>query len=264
MGEKSITALLGKVRNRIKAIGIELEGGWLKVPDGVRLTQDVSVRVEDPAGRLISRGEIPSPPLEMSKWVDWMKVHYPSHCNESCGLHVHMSFRSDLTYQRLMRRDYTTAIVDQLREWAKGRRLPSSHAIWGRLKGENKYCLPLYAPEKQATARQKSNSRYAVVNYCHGIHQTLEIRVLPMFPTIPAKVQKPVFYAALGESKPPKPAVLAPEVPGIDLAIEAVQRVIDTTNAFLLLDVKRERAERATLISDDLALSIREETRIVL
>lgn len=155
-----IDKLLGKVRNRIYLVGIELEGGWSKLPDtGTALVRDGSIHLEkgvrgEPplipftreeimaeaalrygAGatfnprqiqqiaammeenRVANKyshlkiGELPSPPMEVKKFPLWMTKYYPSHVNDTCGLHVHMSFKSALHYQRLMIPEYSKTIA---------------------------------------------------------------------------------------------------------------------------------------------------------
>lgn len=258
--------LAGKVRNRIDKIGIELEGGWLSLPKGVNLTPDGSVRVSDPQGRGLVRGEIPSPPLSPTEWEAWVKAHYPSHVDSSCGLHVHMSFRSALVYQRLMDFNYTKALLTQLRRWAVVAALPPQHHFYGRLKGANKYCLPFYAADVQARQTRKADCRYAAVNYCHGIHQTMEVRVLPMFSDsdIPPNIIKlPPLAPAEGSNNPfdyvastkVRTKVIDPGRKGVDLAIEAISKVLAVTNAFVLLDPRREQRLVERLAASEISLA---------
>jgi hypothetical protein len=223
------------IRNRIKAIGVELEGGWEKVPPGVELARDSSVKVSKSVtpeqqhrfdeihqrvmrtGRwesdaeamdyrsleiIISRGgglhtgELPSPVLEVgrkdraidiSKVSNWVKTFYPSHVNETCGLHVHMSFRNPLTYSRLLDPRYGATILKYMEEWSQRENLPPSHPIWPRLRGESEYCQHTYWGEEQARTRNKDwdhhrvGNRYSVVAYRYAMWGTVEIRLLPMF-----------------------------------------------------------------------------------
>lgn len=244
--------LTRRVRNRIHLVGIELEGGWSKLPKGTALVHDGSVRfqgpeiiaVTDPAtGRRTQQvvpgsgpphvGELPSPPLEVSvkgsstiPWMEWVKQFYPSHVNDSCGMHVHMSFRSALTYQRLMTPDYQVTMMDHLIKWARKVKFGENHHIWERLNGTNRYCQHQFMAEEQAQRREKSHDhhapghRYTAINYAYGQHSTVECRVLPMMDTSAQ-------------------------------AIDAISQVLLVTNAFLLVDAKREQPIIANHLIDD-------------
>src|SRR3990167_1168176 len=233
--------LLGKsgLRNQVYLVGIELEGGWTKLPDGTHPVHDGSVSVEFPKDREFERrynewsklalkaaeegrpfrvqpptrtaetGEIPSNPMELDKIEPWMKKFYPQIVNDTCGLHVHMSFKSALQYQRLMTPTYPATIIEYFTSWAKSEGLKDSHPIWERLSGKNRYCKHEFHAQQQVTSKKDHNQtrpghRYTIVNYCYSVHGgTLECRLLPMFET-----------AAQG--------------------IRAVEHVLAITNAFLM------------------------------
>lgn len=252
-----------RIKDRINRIGIELEGGWTKLPEGTALAHDGSVRVgtgdpvleaeintlttnynnglltrtryeaairplvarRDAAASKLLTGELPSEPLEPSKFVAWMKKFYPSHVNETCGLHVHMSFESALHYQRLMTPAYQGTVVRYLTDWAKEEGLPSSHPIWSRLKGESRYCQLKYFADAQAQTRSKSydqsrpGHRYTAINYPFLQHGTVEVRILPM-------------------------------MENVDQGIRSVQRVLDITNAFLVTAAKKEDKAATAIVGD--------------
>jgi hypothetical protein len=225
-------------RNRVHRLGIELEGGWTReqvLAHGAEITHDASVQGL-PDG--CYRGEIPSPPLGIEQWEAWVRKHYPQHSNASCGLHVHMSFRSPLTYQRLMCQAYETALLGGISRWAAGL-LPPGHHLWGRLHGENRYCRSAFLADQQARVRNKSQSRYTIVNYCYQLHQTLEVRVLPMFQDL--------------DTRDPISMAVTRHVPGVDLAVAAIQTLISATNAFLLTQKWKERPLLTATPADDLA-----------
>lgn len=229
------------LKNRIQAVGIELEGGWRKLPSGVQLVHDGSVRFDayPPEVRealdvypptvkskaIITAwqsslpkhvGELPSAPMKVEDVRKWMLAYHPSHVNETCGLHVHMSFTSLLNYQRLMTADYLAAIVKGLMDWGMAEKLPQEHPLWARLAGKSEYCQAKFMPDAQAALKAKAFRRndpvhrYTIVNYCHGTHSTIEIRVLPMFADPEQSTR----------------------------AVEAVLRI---TNTFLATQVKKER-----------------------
>lgn len=250
---------------RVNLLGIELEGLWSKLPEGVHLTHDGSVRVPPPSmlqveidrytwlhnryqrgvierpelaeyqvlhqrvnggGNGGQTGELPSPPIEVSAFPAWMKIHYPQHVNGTCGLHVHMSFKSALHYQRLMVPEYQSTILKYIDVWAKKENLPSAHPIWERLSGKSRYCQHKFYADLQARRKGEKGHdqnapghRYTAINYAYGRFQTVECRLLPMFTTV-------------------------------EQSIRSIQEVIQITNAFLLA-TKKEPTENAFVGLDD-------------
>lgn len=219
MAERKIRK--GVLRNRIERCGIELEGAWLRPPDVVNHLGpwcvrdgslhfpglDGSPRAQVTSSALLGWtnlpsaefpdlhyppwiGEIPGPPggLGMDEWEKWMRDRYPQFVNETCGLHVHMSFKYRLNYMRLMRPEFTTAIIAGLKDWGESEKLPATHPLWGRLNNPNHdHCAHTYlgdaqaqVPTKDFRSRGMPHSRYAALNYCWAQHQTLECRLLPM------------------------------------------------------------------------------------
>jgi hypothetical protein len=254
----------GPPRQRIAQLGIEVEGGWgpkCKLSPETRLVPDGSVHVSAWAGakvieleRLVRKiregigstedqaryyiladekakadaalrvGELPSPILSLKPkdgplyWPNWLRQSYPSHVNETCGLHVHESFARNLTYQRFMDPTYPKTIIEFVRRWAERKKLPPGHPIWPRLAGQSEYCQHTFYATEQAKEAVKRNtradhhrpgSRYSVVNYCWLQHHTFEVRLLPMFEEV-------------------------------SLAEEAIQEIINISNAYLFATRKRE------------------------
>lgn len=204
-------------KNRIHRVGVELEGGWATLPPDTNLEHDGSVTVTSPPGTRLSVGELPSPPkLPIAMWP-WMRKYYPSHINNTCGLHVHMSFGSARLYQLLMVEDFQTTMLHYLAEWGKAEGLPLTHPLWDRLNGKNRYCSLDFWPDSQVRHARKSYSseqpghRYTAINYCYGLNGcgTVECRVMPM-------------YAEA------------------EMAIRAVKRVLLITNACLVKLAKKE------------------------
>ena len=236
MAVKSKRPRLNGIVNRIRLVGIELEGGWDKAPAGEDIQKDGSVKFPgSPApslgtlsdsqireahatGRISTntaqrmftenmlraqlqplspssgpayKGEIVSKPIPVEKVEAWVAKCYPQHINETCGLHVHMSFHHRTNYARLMTPDFTPFIVDKVREWAETEKLPADHPQWERLlKRDHPHCAHQYLADGQVKmtrkdfeSRGKSYSRYTFVNYCDGQHHTIEVRGLSMPPT---------------------------------------------------------------------------------
>lgn len=208
---------LGKGRERVYRIGVELEGGWNHQPQGI--VHDGSVHIDVPPDARIAVGEVPSPPLDMKTLATWMKKFYPQYMNASCGMHVHMSFKNALNYQRLMTVQYPSTIVAYMRKWAEENRLPQNHPIWERLAGRSRFCQHLFFADEQARKVEKEHNqereghRYTVINYCWARVQTLECRLLPMMET--------------------------PE-----MALSAINHLVRVTNAFLVKSSKQARKEK--------------------
>lgn len=214
--------------NRVKLVGIELEGGWDAVPAGESVVKDGSVKFPPSPARpsvpqrpgtplsfaqyqaLVSgeapppshspsqgpavKGEIVSKPLHIDKIAGWVKHAYPAHVNETCGLHVHMSFYSKLNYSRLMTPAFIPWMVSALTTWATTEHLPPDHPQWRRFDPQDpwtlQHCAHTYLGEAQARmirkdweSRGKPYSRYTFVNYCDGQHHTVEVRGISMPPT---------------------------------------------------------------------------------
>lgn len=250
-----LSSKLGKVRNRIDKVGIELEGGWtLPHNPKIRFVNDGSVfhdhgRLVPPPGLpgreigvSVYAGEAPSPPLEPSGINAWMAMAYPQHHNHTCGLHVHMSFANAKHYGLLTKIDYQDTLLHYLTQWAKHEEattpgtFPEDHHIWPRLAGLNDFCLAKFWPEKQIPksrkvyGREEVGHRYTAVNFCFGVHRTVEIRVLPMFNDV-------------------------------ERAKRAVRATLDITNASLvLLAAKSEiMVEQITLLPENLYEEVDQE-----
>lgn len=247
---------LNDLVNRIDKVGLELEGGWDTMPKEVlgRMEVDNSVQfapieeiVEelDEKGKRLSlkgldangrrvpmayRGELVSNPIPL-KTVEsigtWMWRGYPQAVNETCGLHVHMSFLDKMNYQRLMCPEYGAYIISELRKFADEQGLPADHMLRQRLNPEHawtkQHCEHVYRGDHQVLvggkdyrSRGKAHSRYTAINYCNMQHGTLECRLLPMFEDV-------------------------------EMAVRAVWVVVNATNRFLSKIRQKERAHEASV-----------------
>lgn len=159
--------------NKIHLIGVELEGGWDECPDNFH--EDGSV---DCAGD--TTGESVSDALTLTPLLKWIPRQYPDYTNESCGFHVHTSYRDNRDYETLMERKFYDFFLARITRWGKGYPIRNS-AFWARLEGKNSFCRKNFQPLNQAFVTDKSGPRYAQLNYCWGLHGTLECRLFPMF-----------------------------------------------------------------------------------
>ena len=225
----NIDPYLGKVRNRIRFVGAELEGAWNKFPPLEKFEPDGSVFKAETYGsqvewdrvklkiaslKITHTGELPSTPMLPIQLKTWMIKNYPQYTDKTCGLHIHMSFEDLKYYKRLMVPEYPITLRVYLKKWAVAEGLPDSHLIWDRVNGLNPYCSSRFWPDKQVGKKKNydhgDGDRYTDVNYCWKQHKTIECRVLPMMET--------------------------PE-----LSYRGSKRILDITNACLVKLAQREK-----------------------
>ena len=220
-----------KVRNRIRLVGLEVEGAWIKFPATEKYEHDGSVFKPESYGgqvewdqvklkiasiKATTTGEIPSAPMLPAQMRAWITKNYPDFTDKTCGLHVHMSFEDLKHYNRLMTPEYPITMRTYLKKWAVEEHLPDDHPIWDRVNGNNMYCSSKFWPDKQVGKKKSydhgEGDRYTDINYCWKEHKTIECRILPM-----------MSDAAL--------------------AYRAAKRVLDITNATLVKITRREKRE---------------------
>jgi hypothetical protein len=210
----NLDSLLGKPRNRVARLGVELEGGWVKVPEGIHLEGDGSVfRGAATPPEIKQKGELQLGPMQPAALSMFLKKYYPIYVDNTCGMHVHLSFANLLHYDWLMIPEYQETVLCYLTKWAKTQDFPEKHHIWERLAGKSVYCQKKFWPDAQVKSikdhdQTRHGHRYTVVHYC-GRLRTIEIRVLPMM-----KAYKQ--------------------------ALEAIRLIVDITNASLVKLAKRE------------------------
>jgi hypothetical protein len=190
-------------------------------------------------------GEIPSPPLKLDHWEAWLRSHYPPFVNDTCGMHVHQSYDTSLTYQRLMTPQYPKTVLEEFKKWAKEKGYPEKHPLMLRLYGEGKagtpseFCQPIFQADEQARRTEKRYNhfepghRYTVMNYCWGMgnRQTIECRLLPMFEEV-------------------------------NVAIEAILKLLAITNSFLFVVRKKESRHKVAVVSTGEEMNRRIDVRI--
>src|SRR5271166_6706662 len=101
---------------RINKVGIELEGCWHNPP--ARCHDDGSVNVEcNCANQYGTNRELASLPLTVAGITRFVRTNYPDHVNGTCGMHVHMSFKSPADYARLTEEDFNAFFIEGLHDW---------------------------------------------------------------------------------------------------------------------------------------------------
>ena len=173
-------------RRRIKAVGVELEGGWDRLPPA-EMHRDGSVTVD-----ALIVGEISSPPIpDFSAVEEWVRANYPHRVNSSCGLHVHVS-TNELNYGRLMEPEFAQFFEGRMAEFLSqglADNRPGFDLLRQRFQGLNRYCQKKFIPEQQLFMTDRygdvnTHPRYAQLNFCYIRHGTLECRLFPCFPNV--------------------------------------------------------------------------------
>ncbi len=172
---------MSKQLKYIHKIGLELEGGWDKRRDD--LTEDGSVHKQD-FSNSVCTGELVSKPFDsLEECLEFLKENWPSETTNRCGFHIHLSYHSINSYNQLMSNDFYAQFLKDMEKW--GKNYPcTNEQFWDRLNNKNTFCKKQFIPEKQIVMKQKKNSdptRYTHLNFCYGIHKTLECRLFPTF-----------------------------------------------------------------------------------
>lgn len=193
----------------IAKVGVELEGIWqlpwrkkssLASPEQgypwmATWHDDGSVRNDtrvDPDGWYnahnngvgVWRGECVSPPWSPKEVYKWVKHNYPPWCGDSCGMHVHLSFKKLIDYARLMCIEFNDFLLERIKKWQVDNNLSDMQALTERIAGNHHFCPKVINPEEQLWRQDKaSQSRYAQLNFAWGRYRTVECRLLPMMDT---------------------------------------------------------------------------------
>lgn len=166
----------------IKRVGVEMEGGWDTRPTGGSMHGDGSVTV-----RANYTGEVVSRPMPEDEVVPFVTDNTPGHVNQSCGLHVHVSFNYAIEYMACMVEELNRKVVADLKAWGTRNEVAASHTFWARMNGDVFYCKSKFIPEIQVSMATKhashedGDARYAQLNFCHKLHGTIEFRLCAMF-----------------------------------------------------------------------------------
>ena len=175
----------------INLMGIELEGGWAGTrsvnpfPSKTKIKHDGSVyfprtREGDP---FLHYGEVVSEPLTPEQLRAFVAEHCPTHVNDSCGTHIHVSLKSNSLYGCILTPTFYKEIIQKYREYndtvIKDLDIHLYTVFATRLAGSNRYCKKGFKGLSQVQMDHKGSDRYHQLNYCHRLRGTVEIRVLP-------------------------------------------------------------------------------------
>ena len=225
-------------QKHIRAVGIEFEGAWSKYksaetglpahPEGnekaviKRLKQPLNLKydgsVSIPDNRATWKGEIASKPLQIRHIESWINKAVPDLANSTCGIHVHISVKHINNYIKLATPKYYNYYIKKMGKWGNKMGLPKNHLFWERLNGKNTYCKAEFKAEDQMHVEGRGGDRYTHINYCYGLWNTMEFRLLPAFHTNP-------------ENKPNWKNFTSP--PDINLIKSAIFETLRTIESYL-------------------------------
>lgn len=165
----------------IKLVGLELEGGW-DCNEVSELEKEDSCYHSDGSVSCSGNvtGEIVSTPLPIGNAVQWLEEFYPTHMNQTCGFHIHVSLKNEKYYSWLMDKVFYRYYLKEMEKFGNDYPVKNS-SFWSRLKGNNNYCRKKWDADKQSGLRDKDSYRYTHVNFCYSLHKTVEFRLLPLF-----------------------------------------------------------------------------------
>lgn len=188
----------------IKAVGLELEGGFKS--KRTDLHQDDSLK-HDQFSNSASIGELISEPIDTEEgYINWIKNAYTDFSeNPPCAaFHIHVSFKHINYYSQCMSEDFCEKFLVAMKKWGEDYPIRNKY-FWERLRGKNKYCVNEFRAYNQVKCTtkdemRKDNLRRTVLNYCFGLHKTIENRLFPTFKTSHAAISATKGYLDFIES----------------------------------------------------------------
>lgn len=126
-------------------------------------------------------GEKVSPVLELYRTIEWIHENYPNAVNGTCGGHGHKGGYSLFEYALLMLPEFNEHLTRCLRRWGKAMKINEGSSFWRRLQSGVSLIAKKHQPYMQVDLDHKDSARYCQLNYCWALHETLELRLLPMF-----------------------------------------------------------------------------------
>lgn len=166
-------------------VGIEIEGRFLNFAAvnerrenaGLTGNSDGSINRTPDATQTVAY-EFQTVPGSLRKACQQLVDYYPDEADQSCGMHVHVSFDAvDITM--LNTPAFFRYFKQRWMDWGTRMGLAPTSQFFRRLEGRNTYCRPMNYDAEINIARQ---DRYHQLNFnAFGDHGTVECRLLPMF-----------------------------------------------------------------------------------
>jgi hypothetical protein len=124
-----------------------------------------------------------SDPEDLEKWI---VKYYPAAVNETCGMHVHTSFKSIKHYNNLMEEEFYLFFLENMNKFIKTYEGFEQYPIdkerfKSRLNGENRFTTKVFIPDYQCKKFKGNYYRYTQLNFSYKVHNTIECRLFPMF-----------------------------------------------------------------------------------
>jgi len=120
--------------------------------------------------------EIVSPPLEPKEIKEKIKLckQVVKETNTSMGFHVHVSVNAP--YELFANEKFIKFAKDKIKEFADGYKDTKL-----RDRFDNHYCNinKKIQIERQSDNLNKGSARYRFINFCYGLHTTIEFRIFP-------------------------------------------------------------------------------------
>ena len=164
-------------------IGIEVEGRFherramIRVADNLGATYSGDGSIHESPDTEAEGYEFKTKPGSLREAIEQLVAMYPDETDDSCGMHVHMSFPQDcLTL--LQTHEFYAYFRTRWLAWGTAMNLDTASPFFRRLRGNNNYCLP----NEDVLRDMTSCDRYSQLNFgAYPSHKTLECRLLPMF-----------------------------------------------------------------------------------
>lgn len=183
----------GRAGRAYAKVGIEIEGLWNNLravrnrahEDGIGGCQDGSVHRNPDSN---AEGyEFQTNPGTLREALGQLVSYYPDETNESCGMHVHVSFNVSTDATLLATQQFFDYFRARWIAWGQREHVWGYNAadpggsrgvFWRRLFGGNDYCRVNRGTERNILTMD----RYHQLNFsAWNEHRTVECRLLPMF-----------------------------------------------------------------------------------
>lgn len=169
----------------IDKIGVEVEGWWTDLRAARRAADDLgcsgahdgSLARDDSNETEAWEFRVGPGPLSLIR----KGVHalYPDKYDATAGLHIHVSLVNVTDVALLASQEFFAYALGRWRAWGDRESVNPGSQFWKRLRGENRFCLPVTDND---LARLTRGDRYRWLNFtAWERHKTVELRLLPLF-----------------------------------------------------------------------------------
>jgi hypothetical protein len=176
-----------RIGRAIDKVGVEVEGWWRDLPAARRVATDLGCSgAHDGSLAIDSSGEtnawefrtVPGPLSSVRRQVHAL---YPDKYDSTGGMHVHISLGQPTDAALLACQEFFAYAHTRWAAWGAREQVNPDSQFWKRLRGENRYCLPV-TDNDLTPSRFMRGDRYRWLNFCSWArHKTIELRLLPLF-----------------------------------------------------------------------------------